>query len=182
MAAALLALLILLAGCEPVDRAHLAKEVLKADPEFSVTLKERDNYASRIETADRELDLKRQTVKRAMGKLRQDLAESIQTVKQKRAHYRSLIEPELKRLRLAQSLAQDELKAKRQQHAGVGRSIAKLRKALKDSAEAWSPQEAQRQVLHQQEMLDDAKRLDREIAALNDHLKLLKHKLFLLRL
>lgn len=168
-------------GCGPTDRSQLAEEVLKMDPSFRPILEQREEYTSHIETAQREFALQRATVQRAITQLREDLAESGETLRRKKAHYKELMEPERRRLGFAVSMAMEELRAKRAQRSGIGRSISKLRKVLKEADETWSEQERKHQEAHLNEMLQDAKRLDDEVARLKDHLKLLKRKLFLIR-
>ena len=171
-----------LPGCAPADRSTLVSDVLKKDPGFSSALQQRDECESRLQTAYRELALKRQTVKLTIEKLHQDLAESQQAVKQKKVQLENLLAPDRQRLELAISMAAEELRTKREQRAGIGRSMTKIRKALKDPNTNWSAQERARQETQLQEMLQDAKRLDREMAAITEHLRLLKTKLFLLQL
>ena len=178
-----LILLVSFAGCgPPPDRAKQVSEVTKADPDFKRVLERRDEYASRIETAEREFALKRQTVERAIERLRQELVDGEITLKKKKAQLERSLDPDRKRLELDKSMAADELRAKREQRANVGRSIAKLRKALKDTTGVWSPEEQRRQGAHLKDMLGDATRLDQEMVGINAHIRLLKLKLSLLRL
>ena len=169
-------------GCGPVDRSQLTEEVLKADPSFRTVLEKRDEYASHIETADREFALKQATVQRTMQELREDLAESQQAVRKKTAGFRGLLEPERRRLGFAIEMATDEVRAKGVQRSSLGRSIVRLRKALEGADDTWSEQERSRQDGQLNEMLRDAQRLDDEMAALKAHVKLLKSKLLLLRI
>ena len=178
--------LFLLVGCVSCsvptpDQGKQVSDVLTADPRFKTVLDKRDECASRIETAEREFALKRQNVERGIERLKQELAEGEATLKKKKSQLAQLLDPDRKRLDLDKSMSEDELQAKREQRANVGRTIVKLRKALKD-ATVWTPQEKQRQEAHLQDMLEDIKRLDREMEGIKAHIRLLKMKLSLLRL
>lgn len=178
----LLVVLAAVAGCGPTDRSQLADEVLQADPSFQSVLEVRDRYASQIETAEREYALKRDTVQRTIQALRQELAEGQRSVKQKKARYQVLIEPQRKRLDWSLSMATEELRNKRIQRASVGRSISQLRKALTAPDETWAEPDRQRRERQLQEMRRDAQRLDEEMTVLKQHLRLLQLKLRLIRL
>lgn len=175
-------LCLVLAGCAQSSREQLAKEVLKADPNFSAVLEKHRELANRLETYERELTLKRTTVERSIAQLRKDLADAAANVKVKALDAKRKLEPERERLVLALAMASEELRAKRLQRASLGRGIAKLKKALGSAKDIWTKDERARQDTQIQEMLRDAARLDQEMAALKQHVRLLKIKLLLIRL
>ena len=119
---------------------------------------------------------------RTIQRLRQDLAESRKAVRKKKAHYRQLMEPERRRVEFSMSMAREELRTKRVQRSSVGRSLARLRKALDGVDETWSPQERRRQEVQLEETLRDAQRLDEEITSMKEHVRLLKLKLRLIQI
>ena len=92
------------------------------------------------------------------------------------------IDPDRKRVELAYAMAAEELRAKRNQRASIGRSISRLRKALKQQQAPWTTEERSHHETELEDLLRETKRLDQEIAALNEHLRLLKIKQVLLRL
>jgi hypothetical protein len=169
-------------GCAPTSREQLAQEVLKADPKFASVLDKHREVASRIGTYERELALKRSTVERSIEQLRKDLASASATVKAKIAEAKKRLDPDRERLGLDLEMAEEELRAKRSQRASLGRSIAKLKKAVKSASDVWTSEERSRQEDQVQDMLRDAARLDQEMATLKKHSKLLKRKLLLLEL
>lgn len=171
-----------MSGCAPMGREELKQEVLKTDPEFTQALERHRELANRMETYERELALKRGTVERAIAQMRGDLQTATQSVRAKTAELRSRMEPERKRLALALAMAAEELQAKRAQRASLGRSIAKLRKAIRASGEGWTPQERARREEQAKDMLVDASRLDQELAAMKEHIRLLRIKLLLIKL
>jgi len=168
-------------GCAPADRTELIKEVLDTDPSFRAVLQKRDEYANRIDTLEREVALKRETVKRSIAQMRQELTQSLKTVRERKAHFRTLLEPDHERYELALAVAGEELRAKRSQQTSVNRSIAALRKTL-GGAQEWSADERRRQEAQLREMERDGERLTHETDALQEHIRLLKIKLLLLRL
>ena len=168
-------------SCAPVDPQKLTKEVLKADPDFAVPLDKYRSINNRIATYQRELELKRATVERQIAQLRQELEHTVEVVKKKVAETRARIKPDQERLELALSMANEQLSLKRAQRAAIGRSMAKLRKTLANPKGAWSAEERaeyQRQV---DDMVRDMARLDQELKALNEHIRLLKIKVWLLK-
>lgn len=171
-----------MAGCAPTNREQLVKEVLNEDPAFTSILKTHQELANQIETYQRELALKRSTVERTIAQLRKDLAAAAATVRNKTAEAKKQLEPERERLELALAMAAEELRAKQSQRASLGRSVSQLKKAIKTASAVWTEAERGRQEAQIQEMLRDASRLDRELAALKAHVRLLKVKLLLLRL
>jgi len=171
-----------LGGCAPVNRDQLVAEVVKADPEFVAVLDKHRELARRIETFQRELALKRSTVERSIERMRKELVDAAQTVKQKTEELASRLEPDRQRIALALSLATEELRVKRLQRASLGRSLAQLKKALTRGGSAWTDKERSRQQAQVDEMLQDAHRLDQELHALKEHVRLLKLKLLLIQL
>ena len=169
-------------GCAPSSREQLVKEVLNTDPTFASTLKAHQELANQIETYQRELTLKRSTVERAIAELRKDLAGAVSSVRNKTAEAKKQLEPERKRLELALAMAGEDLRAKQSQRASLGRSMSQLRKAVQTARTVWTEAERASQEAQIQEMLRDASRLDRELAALRAHMRLLKVKLLLIRL
>lgn len=173
-------LLAFLAGCAPANREELAKQVLAQDPSFKAVLDKRKTLVNRIETYEQELALKRSTADRTIKQLRRDLIEAKATVDKRITHIKSRMEPDRTRLNLAVSKAGEELKVKRAQRSSVGRQIAQLRKSLK-GADVVPADQTQRQG-SLDELVDDAERIDAELEALREHLRLLKIKLLLVRL
>lgn len=170
------------AGCAPVNRDELDKEVLATDPAFAFVLEKRRELANRIDTYARELALKRNTVEQTIKQLRRDLAASADAVRTRTAETKAKMDPDRRRLLRALGEAGEELQAKRAQRAAVGRAISQLRKSLQSSGEAWTDTERERQNAHVEEMLGDAARIDQEMAAIKAHVRLLKIKLLLIKL
>ena len=170
------------AGCAPVNRDELAKEALAADPSFASVLEKHRELASRTETYERELTLKRSTVEQTIKQMRQDLAASAEAVRAKSAETKARMDPDRRRLTDSLDAAGKELRAKEAQRAAIGRAISQLRKSLKSSSEAWTAEERARQDAHVEEMLRDAARIDYELAAIKAHVRLLKIKLLLIKL
>lgn len=169
-------------GCSPPNKDHLVKEVLAKDPEFSAVLQKHRELVNRMQTYDRELKLKRDTIERGIGQLRKDLAAAVRTVKQKADETKKRMDPDRERLQLALTMAGEELRAKRAQRASLGRSIAQLRKAVKGGGSGWSADERADKDRQIQDMVQDAARLDQEMAAIKEHVRLLKIKLVLIKL
>ncbi|MBI4343447.1 MAG: hypothetical protein HY601_01355 [Candidatus Omnitrophica bacterium] len=159
------------AGCAPVNREQLAEEVAKADPEFSSTLAKHRELTNRLETFERELQLKRTTVERRIQQLRQDLASAAKSLRARVAEIKRLMEPDRRRYELELGLAGEELRAKRSQRASLGRQIVRLKKLGDAKHEAQL-----------KEYLQDAGRLDQEMVGLRRHVRLLKLKLLLIKL
>lgn len=172
-----------LAGCgRALNREQLAKEVVQRDPEFSWVLDKHRALANRIETYQRELALKRTTVDQSIAQLRKDLATATVNVKTKIEDVKKQIEPDAQRLNLALASAAEELRTKQFQRSSLGRSIARLRKAMKAAQGVLTNEERVRQETQVEEMLHDAARLDHEIKGLKEHMRLLKMKLILIKL
>ena len=171
------------AGCAPPsNREQLAQEVLRADPEFSQVMDRHRELANRIKTFEQELALKRKTVDESIAQLRRDLASATATVRAKTHELKKRMEPDRQRLELDVSLANEELRSKQVQRASVGRSVAQLKKSLKSQAVPLTPQERERQQAQVDELLNDAARLDQELAGLKAHVRLLRVKLLLIKL
>ena len=173
---------VLVSGCAPANREDLTKQVLKTDPEFAAVLDKHRELTNRIATFERELALKRTTVERSIAQLRKDLAVTAENVKGKIGETKKRMDPDQKRLDLELAAAGEELQTKRFQRATLGRSIARIRKALKSNTAGWSAQEQAHQQAQLDEMLRDAARLDQEMSALKEHVRLLKIKLLLIKL
>lgn len=172
----------LLASCAPANRQELAQEILKVDPDFAVVLEKHRELTNRIKTYERELALKRSTLEREMARLRRELADAAAAVRTKTQEAKARMEPDRQRLQLALAMASEELRAKQLQRASLGRSLANLRKAAKDATQAWSPQERAQHQAQGEQLLQDATRLDHEITALREHVRLLKIKLLLIKI
>ncbi|MBI4340754.1 MAG: hypothetical protein HY598_00560 [Candidatus Omnitrophica bacterium] len=161
-----------LAGCAPpVDREKLAKEVVSKDPEFGDVLEKHRELSNRMQTFQRELELRRSTVEKNIAQLRKDLADTAASVRVKTDEVKRRMEPDRRRLELALSLAGEELKAKRAQRASLGRQIAQLKKSSGGTDGGKLD-----------ELLREAQRLDQELASLKGHIRLLKIKLLLIKL
>ena len=174
--------LLSLVGCgAPANREQLAKEVLAADPSFSSVLMTHRELTSRIETYERELALKRATIERQIADLRKELETATTNARTKITAAKAQLDPERKRLELQLSLAGEELRAKQAQRANVGRSIAKLRKTLKEGEQLLTAAEQAGQRGQLAEHLREAERLDQELAGSKEHIRLLKLKLLLIR-
>ena len=171
-----------LAGCAPANREKLSKEVLERDPEFGQVLEKHRELSNRIDIYQRELALKRATVEQAIAKQRKDLSAAVASVRAKTADVKKRMEPDRQRLMLALSMAGEELRAKQGQRASLGRSLAQLRKAAKNDGVSWTTEERAGHDAQMQDILHDADRLDQEIAALKEHLRLLNVKLLLIKL
>ena len=169
-------------GCDRVlNRAQLAKEVAQGDPEFQWVLDKRHTLVKRIEIYERELALKRSTIEQNIAQMRKDLAASTTNVKARVAEVQKQLDPDRQRLELALSMATEELRVKQFQRASLGRSIAQLRKASKGGQTGWTDAERARGQGQINEMLQDAQRIDHEIASLTAHMRLLKLKLLLIQ-
>ena len=170
-------------GCgAPLTREQLTKEILKADPEFRWVLERHRNLSSKIHTYEQELALKRSAVEQNIAKLRQELATNTAGVKHKIAEVKQQMWPEQQRLALALAEAGEELRARRFQRSSVGRSITQLKKSLAATRSTWTSAERAQQEAKINERLEDAKRLDGEIASIKTHMRLIKIKSLLIKL
>ncbi len=168
--------------CSPPNTDHLVKEVLAKDPEFSAVLQKHRELTNRIQTYGRELKLKRDTIERNISQLRKDLAAAARAVTQKTDETKKRMDPDRERLQLSLTMAGEELRAKRAQRSSLGRSIAQLRKAVKGGGAGWSAEERADKDRQMQDMVQDSARLDQEMAAIKEHVRLLKIKLVLIKL
>ena len=170
------------AGCAPVNREQLSKDVLKADPAFADVLSKHRDLTSRIATFESQLQLKRTTAQKHIAQLRDDLAKTASSLRAKVAETKLLMDPDRKRLGLALEMAGEELRAKRAQRASLGRQIARLRKlAVGKDGMHLSAQERRQHEAQLTELLQDAARLDQELTGLKEHVRLLRLKLLLIR-
>ena len=171
------------AGCgPPTNPKVLRQDVLAADPSFKDTLVKRDDVAERIGVLKRELALKKQEAETQIAKVRQNLQVATERINQKMNREHALLDPDLKSLDLASTMASEELRAKRQQRASMGRSISQLRKALKQSGTPLSSSELAARDRELHELLAESQRLDQELSALASHIRLLKMKRMVLRI
>ena len=170
-------------GCgPPANPEQLREEILKADPSFSDVLQKRDEQANRIKLLEREYDLKRTQADEQIEKLRKELKDARVQVDQKIQRGKALLKPDIDRVELAIVMATEERQAKRNQRASLGRSINQRRKALKQEHPPFSEADRGRMEREARELVEETQRIDHEIAALNEHLRLLKIKRILLRL
>ena len=169
-------------GFAPANRGQLEQDVLKSDASFASVLEKHRGLTSRMQTYERELELKRSDVEAQIEQLRKGLTAAAKSANIKITQTKSLMEPDRERLRLALTMAGEQLRGTQLQRASLGRSISQLRKALKQENSALSSQERASQAAQLDELLRDTKRLDVEIASLKEHLRLLKVKLLLIKL
>ncbi len=178
----LMAGVMLASGCnrQPFNAEALRKEALQADPAFAEALNKHDELANRVLVLKRELDLKRTQIEGQISALRAELRDTTAAVNRNIDSTKALLNPTIERIELSTSLGAEDLRAKERQRSQLGRSISRLRKQLKQSGEQTSTEQAQ---MTQQltEMLQETQRLDQEIAALKEHLRILKMKRLLLR-
>ena len=172
----------LCAGCAPANRDQLVKEALSSDPDFATVLDKHREISNRIKTFEREYALKRSTAERTISQLRRELTAASAALRAKTSEAKTRMEPDRKRLALALSMASEEIQTKQLQRASIGRSIANVQKAAKGGGETWSEKERAQQHAQLEQMQRDATRLDQEIDALRQHARLLKVKLYLLKL
>jgi chromosome segregation ATPase len=171
----------LLASCAPVNRAELAKRALAADPEFVAVLDKRATLESRITTEHKKLALVRETIQQDITQKKKELAEKSSAVRRKITEIKAQMDPDVRRYTTTLGSASEDLRAKQAQRAAIGREIAQLKKALKAAGAAGGASQRAQQETQITERLRDAQRIDQEIAALKEYLKLLKTKLLLIR-
>ncbi len=163
-----------MAGCAPpVNREQLTKEVVSKDPDFGAVLEKHRELSNRIQTYQRELEVRRSTVEKNIAPLRKGLAGAPAAVRVKIDEVKARMEPDRKQLELALATAGAELKAKRAQRASLGNQISQLKKSMQASAAG--------QDTRLNDMLHEAGRLDQEMASLKEHVRLLKIKLLLIK-
>lgn len=180
--AALVAASAAIGACDNPNTARLRESVLKADPKFSEALEKRDQLADRIRLVKHEFSVKKSQVHGQIAKLRQELSQAQRQVQQKLGQMNGQLDADRQRLALALSMAREEFKVKQQQRDSLGRSISRLRKALKETEPPWSESDRSKMDRELADLLQEAKRLDQELSGLRAHVKLLKHKQTLLRL
>ncbi|MBI3009513.1 MAG: hypothetical protein HYY57_00810 [Candidatus Omnitrophica bacterium] len=157
-------LLFLTAGCSPpVSREQLLNEVTHQDPKFARVLERHQELLSRIATYEKELTLKRETVEHAIAQMRKDLEAAAASVKARIAEAKKQLEPQRQQLNAALAMASGELRVKRLQRS-QGSDEARLNQTQLD------------------EMMQDARQIDIEIRSLREHIRLLRLKLYLIRL
>ncbi|MEK7214504.1 MAG: hypothetical protein AAB289_02780 [Chloroflexota bacterium] len=156
--------------------------MLKADPKFSDALEKRDQLADRIRLVKQEFSVKKSQVHGQIAKFRQELSQAQRQAQQKLRQMNSQLDADRQRLAFALSMAHEEFKVKQQQRDSVGRSISRLRKALKEAQPPWTDSDRAKMDRELADLLQEPRRLDQELDGLRSHLKLLKHKQTLLRL
>ena len=174
-----------LSGCgPPPNLERLRQEVLSVDPEFSSSLEKHDELANRVGLLERNLALKRSQVERQIAQLRKELDDASAKARQDVQRTKLILQPEVQRVELIFAMAVEERKAKQGQRASVGRSVSQLRKSLKEGPNTpqWTPKERARLEGELSDLLAETKRLDQELTALNEHVRLLKIKRLLLKL
>jgi chromosome segregation ATPase len=159
-----------------VKRESLEQEVRAKDPLFAPVLEKRKETERRIETYKNELAVKRDSIESQVKQLRRQLAEAVGQYNKKVTLAKTNMAPDRERIQVALTVANNQLRAAQVQRASVSRSVAQLRKSAGQSEPGA---EAQSQLAA---FLDDLKRLDQEIAALKDQVRLLKLKLLLVRI
>lgn len=180
--AALVAASAAIGACDNPNSDRLREDVLKADPKFADTLEKRDQLADRIQLIKQEFAVKKSQIQGQIAKLRQELSQAQRQVQQKLQQMSSQLDADRARLAMALSMAREEFKVKQQQRDSLGRSISRLRKALKDSPSTWTESDRAKMDRELADLLQEARRLDQELAGLRAHLQLLTRKHTLLRL
>ncbi len=168
-------------SCAPVDRAQLTKEVLAKDPSFEQVLDKRQELTSRIQTLDRELALKRETVDKNITQLRKDLATAAANVRLKTTEIKKRMDPDQKRLETELTSASQELRACQEKRAALGREIVQLKKNL-GSQDSLSTEQRAAQEAKLKEITADNQRLDQEMRGIKEHVRLVKIKLLLIKI
>lgn len=159
------------AGCMPVDREKLTKEVTAKDPAFGMVLEKHREIASRIQTFDRELSVRRSEVEKKINQLRKDLVDAASSVRAKSEEARKRMEPDRQRLQSELAQTANDLRIKREQRSTLGKEVAFLKK---------SGQEQPSDKL--QGLLKQAAAVDEDLASLKDRVRLIKIKLLLIKL
>lgn len=178
----ILAILVGIMGCGQANRQALEKKVLEADPSFRAVLDKHEELTNRLETHQRELALKRDSIQQTIKRLRRDLTIASKRVRQKKAETRQLMNPDRARLRLSLTMAGEELRMVRQRAASLRRSTNSLRKSLKKDHEAWTDVERLAQQANLTQMEQDLERVTQEAKGLEEHVRLLKIKLLLTKI
>lgn len=165
-------------GClpKPVNREELAKQVAKQDPSFSSVLEKYRTLKNRISTYERELAVKKGTIEGGIERLRGELQAATQAVKKKAAETKRLMDPERQHITVSLALAEEQLKTTQHQRMSVGRRMVQLRKAIKVPAKGTAVEAIATYQAQLNDAVTEAQRLDREIALIKDHVRLLKIK------
>lgn len=163
------------------NRDELTKEVLAADPKFDKVLEKYRELANRIDTFEQELALKRQTVDESIAQLKKDLTATEAQVKAKIEETKKKIEPDAQAHAAALETAAQELRAKQAQRASLGKSMAQQQKLLKSQDAPLAADAREKETQRLAEMTKAAAVMDEEMAALKNHIRLLKIKIILLK-
>jgi chromosome segregation ATPase len=170
-------------GCSNLKDLQVSKEkVLKSDPGFLKVLQKKNEVANKISQMEKEILLKQSQIDRQISQLKKEAAEARVQVNLKINQAKALLDPELQRIDLALSLANEELRSKLGQRASLKRSIQRLKKALKVTSQNWSDAQRKQTQKDMDEFIQEANRLDAEISSLKSHIALLKNKKDLLKL
>ena len=178
----ILAILVGIMGCGQANRQALEKKVLEADPSFRAVLDKHEELTNRLETHQRELALKRDSIQQTIKRLRRDLTIASKRVREKKAQTRTLMNPDRERLRLSLTMAGEDLRTARQRAASLRRSANSLRQSLEKGNEAWTGEERLAQQANLTQMEQDLERVTQEAAGLEAHVRLLKIKLLLTKI
>ncbi len=172
-----------LTSCGPPRNLDaIRSEVLKADPDFTSVMEKRDELANRITLTERNLALKKSQIEHQIAQLKQEIEDVSAKAKKDIEKTKALLSPDAERVHLALSMATQERKAKQGQRVVLGRSISRIEKAMKQGGTEWAEADRTRMQKELRDLRDEIKRLDVEIAGLNEHLRLLKNKELLLQL
>lgn len=173
-------LLAWMSSCAPVDRGQLTKEVLAKDPSFEQVLDKRKELTSRVQTLERELALKRETVDKNITQLRKDLATAASNVRIKTAEIKKRMDPDQKRLEEELASISQELRSSQEKRAALGRQMAQLKKNLSPKA-SLTAEERAKQEASLNEMVADSQTLDQEMQAIKERVRIVKIKLLLVK-
>ncbi len=178
----LLAGFLVFSGCSNTEdaREDMTRTVLEVDPAFNKVIEEYQRITNQMETIEREWELKQVLVDQKVQHMNQQLTAAREEVTLRQNQLNEEIEPERQELRELHAHTVDELRERQLQRSTLGRSIAKLRKAVKLAGEAWPLSERQRQDDQLEQMLRDANRIDQEIEMIKQAISLLEAKLVLI--
>ena len=132
--------------------------------------------------SQREFAVKKGQLEGQIAKLRDELTQARRQADQKIRQSNGQLGSDRQHLALALSMAQEEFKAKQHQRDSLGRSISRLRKALKEPGSSWTSADRAKMDRELAQLSEETTRLDQELQGLRSHLWLLKHKQALLRL
>lgn len=169
-------------GCSNTEEARqeMTRTVLEADPAFNTVLEEYQRITNQMQAFERQWELKERLVAEKVDDLKQQLEQDRETVRERQNELTKEIEPERQALRELHARTSEELRQSQLQRSTLGRSIAKLRKAVKLAGEAWPVAERERQDEQLAQMLRDANRIDQEIELYKQAITLLEAKLHLI--